>query len=329
MCWGAAGCLPIPRSWVSAFVAASGATTAVREAGSLEQVRSEVEGMIDFHVHTAPDTFDRTVDGVEAARTARGLGMRAIVLKGGAFETMTRAAQANAEVGGGIQVFGGVVLNWPTGGINAEAVEAMVTFRGAAAERVGRVVWLPSINARNHHERFGIPRPGVEVFNGTRLVPAMREILTMCAQYGLVLQTGHLSAQEALAVIREARAAGVEKIVCTHADYDPINMTVEEQREAARLGAYIEHAYTGVVLGPESPVERFRLWRGTSVEQMAAAIRAVGAERCILSSDLGAAPLVRPAEGYLAFVQQLWALGIRDRELDLMARRNPAQLLDL
>lgn len=329
MCWGAAACLPIPRSWIHAFVAASNANSVVHEADSLEQVRSEVEGMIDFHVHTSPDAFDRTVDGVEAARTARALGMRAIVLKGGAFETVTRAAQANAEVGGGIQVFGGVVLNWPTGGINAEAVEAMVTFRGGGAEGLGRVVWLPSINARNHHERFGIPQPGVEVFNGTRLVPAMREILAMCAEYGLVLQTGHLSAQEALAVIREARAAGVEKIVCTHADYDPINMTIEEQREAARLGAHIEHAYSGVFLGPDSPVERFRLWRGVSVEQMAAAIRAVGAERCILSSDLGAAPLVKPAEGYLAFVQRLRELGITDRELDLMGRRTPAQLLEL
>ncbi|MCS7171814.1 MAG: amidohydrolase [Armatimonadetes bacterium] len=296
----------------------------------LERVREEAtEGMIDFHVHTFPDTFDRTVDAVEAAQTARALGMRAVVLKGGAFETVTRAAQAQAEVGGGIRVFGGVVLNWPMGGLNPAAVEAMVAFRGGGAEGVGKVVWMPSIHARNHHERFGIPQPGVEVFDGTRLLPAAREILRLCAEYDLVLQTGHLSAQEALALIREARAAGVERIVCTHADYDPIRMTIEEQREAARLGAYIEHAYCGVFLGPDSPVERFRTWQGASVEQMAAAIKAVGAERCILSSDLGASPLPRPAEGYLAFVQQLRALGITDRALDRMGRRNPAELLGL
>lgn len=328
MCDGAASCLPLPPGGLHAFGAVSRVTPAVDVGDSVEHARNEVEGMVDFHVHTAPDTFDRTVDAVEAARTARALGMRAVVLKGGAFETMTRAAQARAEIGG-VHVFGGVVLNWPMGGINAAAVEAMVAFRGAGAERLGRVVWLPSINARNHHERFGIPRPGVEVFDGTRLVPAMREILAMCAEHGLVLQTSHLSAGEALAVIREARAAGVEKIVCTHADYDPINMTIEEQREAARLGAYIEHAYIGAFLGPDSPVERFRAWRGVSVEQMAAAIRAVGAERCIIASDLGAAPCVAPAEGYLTFVRRLRALGITDRELDLMGRRNPAYLLDL
>jgi len=302
------------------------APAAEQQAEFLRRARDETEGMIDFHVHTAPDNFDRTVDAVEAARAARALGMRAIVLKGGAFETVTRAAQARAAVGG-VEVFGGVVLNWPMGGINPAAVEAMVAFRGAGAERLGRVVWLPSINARNHHQRFGIPQPGVDVFDGTRLVPAMREILAMCAAHGLVLQTSHLSAPEALALIREARAAGVERIVCTHADYDPINMTIEDQREAARLGAYIEHAYIGVFLGPQSPVERFRAWRGVSVEQMAAAIKSVGAERCILASDLGAAPCLRPAEGFLAFVRALRAHGITDRELDLMGRRNPAQLL--
>ncbi|MDR7482035.1 MAG: DUF6282 family protein [Armatimonadota bacterium] len=307
---------------------ASEAPGAEERSDTLARVRDETEGMIDFHVHTAPDNFDRTVDAVEATRAARALGMRAIVLKGGAFETVTRAAQARTEVGGGIDVFGGVVLNWPMGGINAAAVEAMVAFRGAGAAGLGRVVWLPSINARNHHERFGIPQPGVEVFNGTRLVPAMGEILAMCAEYGLVLQTGHLSPSEALAVIREARAAGVERIVCTHADYDPINMTIEEQRQVARLGAYIEHAYIGVFLGPDSPVERFRTWRGASVEQMAMAIKAVGAERCILASDLGASPCVTPAEGFLAFVRGLRTFGITDRELDLMGRRTPAQLLE-
>jgi Family of unknown function (DUF6282) len=86
-------------------------------------------GMIDFHVHTAPDTAERTVTAVEAARTALDRGLRAIVLKGTAFETVTRAAAANAEVRG-IQAFGGVVFNWSSGGVNPAAVEAMVNMRG-------------------------------------------------------------------------------------------------------------------------------------------------------------------------------------------------------
>ncbi|HXG04464.1 MAG TPA: DUF6282 family protein, partial [Candidatus Binatia bacterium] len=119
-------------------------------------------GMIDFHVHTRPDTFDRTVSAIEAARTARAAGLRAIVLKGGAFETVTRAAAANAAVPE-VRTFGGVVFNWPTGGVNPAAVQAMVDFRGGGAEGVGRVVWMPSLDARNHYRRFGIARPPVDV----------------------------------------------------------------------------------------------------------------------------------------------------------------------
>ncbi|HXG03108.1 MAG TPA: DUF6282 family protein, partial [Candidatus Binatia bacterium] len=151
----------------------------------------------------------------------------------------------------------------------------------------------------------------------------------LCARHDLVLDTSHLAPAEALALIRVARAAGVERIVCTHADYDPINMTIDEQREAARLGAFIEHAYIGVFLGPGSPVERFRTWRGTTVEAMAAAIKAVGAGHSILASDMGAAGLGAPAEGFAAFVHALQAFGITDAELDQMARRNPAALLGL
>ncbi len=326
---------PISRRYIlhasrAAEAAAAGGVHRVQamESPSARPQDHMTAGMIDFHVHTYPDNFERTVGAVETARTARDRGLRAVVLKGGSFETVTRAAHARAEVPG-IEVFGGIVLNWQTGGINPAAVEAAVTFQGGGAERLGRVVWLPSLNARNHHQRFNIPTPPVEVFDGTRLTPAMHEVLRLCARHDLVLETSHLAPREALALIREARAAGVQKIVCTHADQDPISMSVDEQREAAKLGAFIEHAYIGVFLGPHSPVPRFRSWRGASVEQMAAAIKAVGAESCILASDMGAAPLDLPVNGFVAFAKRLGELGVTDRELDRMAIRNPAALLGI
>jgi hypothetical protein len=268
------------------------------------------------------------VSAVEAARGARERGLKAIVLKGGAFETVTRAAEANAAVLG-IKVYGGVVLNKPSGGINPAAVEAIAVFRGGGADKLGRVVWLPSLHARNHHERFKIAAPPVEVFDGTKLVPAMNEVLALCAKHDLVLETCHLAPQEALALIREAKTAGVKKIVCTHADYDPINMSIDDQREAAKLGAFIEHAYIGVFLGPQSSVPRFQAWRGASVEQMAATIKAVGAQSSILASDMGAAPLEAPINGFVAFVKRLGELGISDAQLDQMTRANPSGLLGI
>ena len=283
--------------------------------------------MIDFHVHTAPDTAERTVTAVEAARTALDRGLRAIVLKGTAFETVTRAAAANAEVRG-IQAFGGVVFNWSSGGVNPAAVEAMVNIRGAGAEKVGRVVWMPSNDSRNHFERFKIERPPVDVFSAGKLVPAMHDVLALCAKHDLVLQTCHLSPRESIALIKEAKAAKVQKIVCTHADYDPISMSVDDQKEAARLGAFIEHAYIGVFPGP---IHR------RSDSGLGAVDRRADRERHTsrrsgeldLASDMGAAPIGIPAEGFAAFVKRLRELGMTDAELDRMGRRNPAALLGL
>jgi hypothetical protein len=205
----------------------------LQQSGAAKPGEQLTTGMIDFHVHTAPDTAERTVTAIEAARAARDKGLRAIVLKGTAFETVTRAAAANAEVNG-IQVFGGVVFNWSSGGINPAAVEAMVNMRGGGADKIGRVVWMPSNDSRHHFERFKIDRQPVDVFSGGKLVAAMHDVLALCAKHDLVLQTCHLSPLEAIALIKEARAAKVQKIVCTHADYDPINMSVDEQKEAAR-----------------------------------------------------------------------------------------------
>ena len=48
-----------------------------------------------------------------------------------------------------------------------------------------------------------------------------------------------------------------------------------------------------------------------------------------MASDMGAAPIGIPAEGFAAFVKRLRELGMTDAELDRMGRRNPAALLGL
>jgi len=59
----------------------------------------------------------------------------------------------------------------------------------------------------------------------------MHEVLALCAKHDLVLQTCYLSPQESIALIKEAKAVKIQKIVCTHADYDRINMSVDGQKE--------------------------------------------------------------------------------------------------
>lgn len=133
-------------SAASAAVVVAGGAASVRIAEAQTQrgpVDQLTAGMIDFHVHTYPDNFDRTVSAVEATRMAQARGLAGIVLKGGAFETVTRAAEARAAVPG-VKVFGGLVMNKPSGGINPAGVEAMANFRGGGSDKIGRQArgWL-------------------------------------------------------------------------------------------------------------------------------------------------------------------------------------------
>ena len=58
----------------------------------------------------------------------------------------------------------------------------------------------------------------------------MREVLKICAQQKLIVQTGHLSPSEALAVIEAGREAGADRMVVTHAEFEVVNMSLEQMK---------------------------------------------------------------------------------------------------
>ena len=106
-------------------------------------------------------------------------------------------------------------------------------------------------------------------------------------------------------------------------------MTVAQQREAASMGAFIEHAYQNTLQGSGAAIESMRKWRPTTPKEFADAIRAVGAARCVLSSDLGQIGNPPHVEGLRAFVAALREQGISNDDLGLMTRTNPATVLGL
>ena len=288
------------------------------------EIEDTLQGVIDFHAHADPDSMARSVDVIDLARRAREAGMRGLVLKNHYTPTAGYAFLARKLVPG-LEVFGGVVLNRSVGGINPAAVESMSAVKGAW----GRVVWMPTFDAENHVRFFQENRPFVSVTEQGRLRPEVMEVLKIIAARNLVLETGHSSAAEALLLIGAARRAGIRHIVVTHAMMNPVNMSIQQQKEAAAEGAFLEHAFQGTLQGPSAAVPSMRGWKKITVAEYAAAIRATGAEHCILSSDLGQAGNPIHTEGMLRFIKALRQEGISEREINLMARRNPAQLLGL
>jgi hypothetical protein len=271
-------------------------------------------GAIDIHVHTFPDNAERSVDGLEAAVMARAHGMRAIVLKNHYDPTAGLAYMVRKQVAG-IDVFGGIDLNLTVGGMNPAAVEHMTQVSGG----YGRVVWMSTFDAENQVRFSKENRPFVSVSKNGELLQATKDVIGIIAKHGLVLATGHVSSSEGLMLLREAKRQGVRHMVVTHAMNVPILMTVPQMQEAAAQGAFIEFVGGSMRLA-NAPA---------TVDRFAETIRKIGAQVCILSSDLGQKGNPLPADGFAEFIAALHGRGFTDTELGRMTKQNPATLLGL
>jgi uncharacterized protein DUF6282 len=284
---------------------------------------SPIEGLIDFHTHCAPDAFGRAVDDDESAQTYLVRKAEAVVLKNHVALTADRAWLVRKHVPG-VKAFGGVCLNGPAGGINPEAVQWMWRMQGG----YGRVVWLPTFDADNHVKHFKDAPEGIKVVGPDgKALPAVREVAKICAQQKLVLCTGHASPTEALAIIEAARDAGCDRIVVTHAEFEVVNMTVEQMKKAAAMGAKLEVDALGVLMGPNAHLPFMRHWRNVSYKESASHIKDVGAQHFVLGTDLGQTGNPSQPDGYQMLVAGLMAEGIAKEQIKIMGREVPGKLL--
>ena len=271
-------------------------------------------GVIDIHVHCDPDSVPRSTDAIDAARLGKNRGERGLVLKNHYEPTASLAYIVRKEVPG-IEIFGGIDLNLPVGGVNPAAVEHMTKVKGG----LGRVVWLPTLDAENQVRFSKENRPFAPVSKNGQLLPEVKQVIGICARHDLLLETGHSSSAEALLVIREGRQQGVKHIVVTHAMIKPIRMSTAQMQEAVRMGAYIEFVYNALI----GPNKEF------TFDDYVSAIRAVGPEHSILSSDLGQAGNPLHQDGLTAFFAGLRKGGISQTDIDRMSKMNPARALGL
>jgi hypothetical protein len=281
---------------------------------ALPLAAQSLNGVVDIHVHSDPDSVPRSIDALELAKLARARGMRGLVLKNH-YEPTASLAWLARKAAPGLEVFGGIALNRSVGGINAAAVERMILVKGG----LGRVVWMPTFDAENQVRVSNESRPFVSVSRDGELLPEVKRVIDLIAKHDLVLATGHSSPAEDLLLVREAKARGVKRIVVTHAMLSPVSMNVEQMKKAAVMGAYLEFV-SNALIGKTKSAE-FR--------DYAAAMRAVGLEHCILSSDLGQAGNPLHPDGLEAVFRELRQAGMRPSEIERVSKLNPAKLLGL
>lgn len=270
---------------------------------------TDLTGVIDLHVHAGPDVRPRKLDAVALARAAKAAGMRALLLK--SHHTITAdLAQVVEGVVGGIRVFGGVTLNEPVGGLNPEAVRAAIAL-GA------KEIFMPTHSAANQRRHDGKTGGIIILDDAGRLRNDVRPILALVAEADVILGTCHLSPEEILVLVGEARRAGVRKVLVNHPELNSLAIPLAMQKAMASEGAFFERMH----LHGNS---------ATDLPGLAAMTRAVGIERTVLVTDLGAAGYdLDPIQGMREFLQQMVTQGFSQAEIDLMARRTPARLLGL
>lgn len=289
-----------------------------------------IKGAYDLHVHSAPDVLPRKMDDIEMAQRIIDAGMAGYAIKSHYFCTAERAALVS-KMYPQCNAIGAITLNSSVGGINPTAVEM-------AARAGAKIVWFPTCDSEyelshvfngdpnkklpywaqiiTQLEEDGIHTPTIKLLNENgKLKDEVYEVIDVIEKNNIILATSHSSHEETFALVKAAYERKVEKIIITHVDFPTTFYTIEEQKELAKYGAYMEHCYTTYATG--------KIDFSTTLEQ----IKALGADKVILSTDLGQKTAIYPDEGLLDFATRLYENGFSESEVRKMTVDNPAMLV--
>lgn len=267
-----------------------------------------LRGVIEIHVHSAPDICPRSSTDIELATMMRDYKCGAVILKSHHLPTFDRAAIA-AEITG-FPVYGGVVLNYTVGGFNPHMVEL-------ALEMGAKTIWMPTQHAENHMRKENGRSGGLCATENGRVISPLEDILRLIAERDAILQTGHISLGEQLVVIDRAKELGVRKIVVDHPEAHIIAMPPSLQlRLIEDYDVYMCRCSIYFDLARSYP---------TTLKTL----KEIGVKNTVISTDAGNTGL--PKWDELMTEQLCYYLqnGITPEAVDEMTRKNPARLLGI
>lgn len=303
------------------------------------------QGLIDLHCYARPCVFERGFSIPQLAKQYCDVGYRAMLVKSH-FDCNCDAVEIAREMVTGIEIYGGVVLNWSVGGLNPHAVDAAILL-GA------KEVWMGNMHAgtlstepfrTNYGYELSAPdspwvtrttkswmiAPPINVIDlkTGELLPVVYDVLGLIAEADIILGSCHISKRECFALVPEARKAGVKKIVITHPAIGPHPYlgpnpsqwrywSIDELKKIAEMGAVLEHVSTMYVPYRDQ------------FDILAQTIKTVGANKCVLASDCGSTTESHPIEAMRQFILNLRRRGITEQEIDVMTKKNPVKLLGL
>lgn len=296
----------------------------------MNDIRKMIEGGYDLHVHSAPDCLPRKMDDIDMGERITKSTLAGYAIKNHWTATGGRAKLIN-RIFPQCDAIGTITLNSAVGGLNPPAVEM------AARDGV-KLVWFPTCD--NEHEmeyqfngdpnkkrafwasiviemkEQGIQTPTINCLDEKgELKKEVLDILDIIARYDMILATGHISHEEAYKLVPEAAKRGVKKIIITHVSFPTTYYSIEDQKMFVSYGAKLEQCYTTWKTGK------------ADFETIVEMIREVGAENCIMGTDLGNTKLCYPDEGIIEFSEKLLEAGFTEQDIKNMVVTNPRWLL--
>jgi predicted metal-dependent phosphotriesterase family hydrolase len=209
--------------------------------------------------------------------------------------------------------------------LNPAAIRQMADVKGGW----GRVVWMPTWDAKHYVEHNGNDRPFITVAKNGQLTPEAKALIAAVAAVNGKTRAATAPWCSPRATTRsrvlagEGSARARSAVIVSH----PLLgrwANLEQMRKAVGMGAYLEF------------VTAFTRAEAT-VREYVETIREIGPEHCIVSSDKGQGrgdeghdgPSVSHVQGLAEAAQILRKNGFTEAELDLMFKSNPARLLGL
>jgi Family of unknown function (DUF6282) len=283
-------------------------------APGVEQAR--LEGAIDVHVHADPcSLIVRSQDFTDVALECAGAGMRAVIRKDHLYSTVGEAHAIQRHIdylvdtgalARRIEVYGGIPTRFA-----AEPALIKDALRFPELKKI-----------------WANPVGGVPLVEEGRVKPAVLDLITMARDHGIGINLGApnhsaayagVSDYDGLAPLVEAVARIGAKACLDHPlsafDVDEIEKLTPD---GVYAGLFCFPSLPSIIKAPLSdPAETLEL------------VRRIGAERCLVASDVGT--LLEPStmESLRLMIRFLLGLGISGHDVDLMLKVNPAKLIGL
>ncbi len=276
-----------------------------------------LRGAIDMHVHADPCSLaPRNQDFVEAAIDAARAGMRALVRKDHFYSTVGEAYAIQrhiaylVETGAlahRIEVLGGIPV--------AQSLDPVRIERALRFPQM-KMIWLNPVG-------------GEALLSDGRVRPEVERILYLARDNNLGLNLGQpshsraknpgLDDYEGLApLVDRVREIGTKAVL----DHPLSSFDVKQIKSLTGEGVFAGlFCYPSLPSVSKAPV--------VDPERTLELVRAIGAEQCLVATDMGTLLEPSEVEAMRMMVRLLLAYDLSPGEIDLMVKDNPARLLGL